>query len=67
MVHPKDDTPASQGWSEARQASIIAALEESEAQIAAGQTVPLEQVLEQLRVDAELIEARLRAKAARGA
>lgn len=64
MDHPTDDAPAAPGWSEARQASIAATLEESEAQIAAGQTVLLEPVLKRLREGAERIEARLRVKAA---
>jgi len=59
MDHPTDETLTPPGWTKA--------LEESEAQVAAGQTLPLEPVLERLRTGAERIEARLRVKADRPA
>lgn len=59
MDHLADDRKTPPSWTET--------LDESEAQIAAGQTVSLEPVLERLRTGAERIEARLRAKADRPA
>lgn len=49
-----DDTaprPAPAGWLEA--------MDDSDAQLAAGQTVPLEPLLEELRLAAEQLEAKL--------
>lgn len=59
MDNPTDETLTPPGW--------IKALEESEAQIAAGRTLPLEPVLERLNTGAERIEARLKVKADRPA
>ena len=57
MDRPTDDTPAPPGWSEAEQASIARRLEESEAQIAHGETVPLEPLLAELHALADQVEA----------
>ena len=54
-----NDAPVPPGW--------IEALEESEAQIARGETVPLEPLLTELHALADRIEARLQARQARSA
>ncbi len=50
MTRTTDRAPAPPGWAEA--------LAESEAQVAAGLTVPLEPVLDRLRASAERMETR---------
>ena len=67
MNYPEDDTTVGPDWDEARQEEIARRLEESEAQVARGETVPLASLLDELGALADQIEAEQREQQRRGA